>query len=1239
MSEDVKEHKKKGGLSSHLKVGDESRSLREPANTKGSGALSSDMASEQEHAPQVSTPELSAGTIGHPEALPVPHINGSPVSAVDHTAATEMSGPFYRLPWNPKMKRISHMEASDDFDDIVLSSDSNPDEMESIGYQDSGLIDQLSSCKGSVSVAKHKDALQEYKWAIQRETVHSPNLSHKLSQLKVENEKLRQIFKDTYGIRSALELQKLELETDLKNLMFTLKHEQEKHCDTTTLYNKTCQQLKAMETQYHEEVEERKKVELIMRNLELEMKMLESSMKQAMSRVTKADDREKELLQENRNLQEQVTTIKMELEMARTHNQEDESRLSKENITLREKLEDATRELKLKEELLAQTIIQYNEQTSALRAECTLGAAKLDHEKQVREELEIEAETARTRLAATLQELERSQVAQADLQQALQRERDDDQRVQENRSLQELASQRESIHSLSQQLGAAKAWVSSLEQELQNTKLSLTEKALLLETVQQEHSQAQARLAQLESVLKARREQAERATARQKVTEERLAQAHQEVVLFRQRLEESQSAQEHFSELLAKLQADCDERVIMAEVKSKELLAKTAELQEQLKRREKEKQEEEATARQLQQELADVLKKLSMCEASLEVNQQYQAELEEEKQRLLWDIESLKGKLQDSEEQCVETERLVHSLRNALDSKEHDVNTTSQKLQEVLLASAGTDKTVKQLEEAMQQLETENARLESFTKQQTYRIEALQKGAQEAAVVRNHLEDLVTNLQGSKMNLEDQLSEEVTKDVLSRNVEDTHQLWEEELKIRSKMSLNLAALEREKKELSRQLEVEKKKVKKISDQKRSVEMRLEQEMKRNTELQKETYRMKTLVKLTKKKLMEQEKTESSLHFNSLQENMIHRQPEADVKRIKSKLEELSSHLDNEAATCRRLETVNRDLKEKLFAFKDLARSNEQLKRSNRQLEEEVESLRWQIQCGVMDSSQTELYHREIEERVFQEVRRKLEVCLGLREQDASRDSLKQTKTASEVSVWAQMEQRLHELENGLGRLQSSHQDSLSQRDFVQAELDHVRKLYNKELKLRKSLAAKLERSNERLAKAQNNLPAECRHTSLISIGVAKGSLNEPHVKVESLRSARAFGVTLGTIDDNLASGSSFLSRTGDVQDGKAETYIAKKRKREVSCSLVLEVDDTTEDFAAMEAHAYEQLGDGGGEAYNINYRWIVGDMEPARPRCNSGEGEQPFHGSLHGHETAAQRYSATRRQAGYKPER
>uniref|UniRef100_A0A4W6DMW1 Inosine-5'-monophosphate dehydrogenase n=1 Tax=Lates calcarifer TaxID=8187 RepID=A0A4W6DMW1_LATCA len=78
----------------------------------------------------------------------------------------------------------------------------------------------------------------------------------------------------------------------------------------------------------------------------------------------------------------------------------------------------------------------------------------------------------------------------------------------------------------------------------------------------------------------------------------------------------------------------------------------------------------------------------------------------------------------------------------------------------------------------------------------------------------------------------------------------------------------------------------------------------------------------------------------------------------------------------------------------------------------------------------------------------------------------------------------------------------------------------------------------------------------------------------------------------------------------------------------------------------MEGHGYDRFGDGERDNYQIDYRRIVGDMEPARPRISNRDGEQPHsygayahptpHG--HGHETAAQRYSATRIQAGYEPE-
>ncbi|XP_077592420.1 inosine-5'-monophosphate dehydrogenase 1b-like isoform X1 [Stigmatopora nigra] len=79
----------------------------------------------------------------------------------------------------------------------------------------------------------------------------------------------------------------------------------------------------------------------------------------------------------------------------------------------------------------------------------------------------------------------------------------------------------------------------------------------------------------------------------------------------------------------------------------------------------------------------------------------------------------------------------------------------------------------------------------------------------------------------------------------------------------------------------------------------------------------------------------------------------------------------------------------------------------------------------------------------------------------------------------------------------------------------------------------------------------------------------------------------------------------------------------------------------------MEGHNYERFGEGERNNYQMDYRRIVGDAEPAWPQLpgrDGGEQPQPSgtHGHSathsHGHETAAQRYSATRIQAGYEPE-
>lgn len=102
--------------------------------------------------------------------------------------------------------------------------------------------------------------------------------------------------------------------------------------------------------------------------------------------------------------------MRAELEHFRSFSRQEESRLVDERDALRERLEDARRDLKLNDETLAQTVFQYNGQVSTLKSECALISTKLEHERQVRQQLEAEVETSKTRLQVALQETERCQV-------------------------------------------------------------------------------------------------------------------------------------------------------------------------------------------------------------------------------------------------------------------------------------------------------------------------------------------------------------------------------------------------------------------------------------------------------------------------------------------------------------------------------------------------------------------------------------------------------------------------------------------------------------------------------------------------------------------------------------------------------------------------------------------------------------------------------------------------------------
>ncbi|XP_054045061.1 ankyrin repeat domain-containing protein 26-like [Rissa tridactyla] len=156
----------------------------------------------------------------------------------------------------------------------------------------------------------------------------------------------------------------------------------------------------------------------------------------------------------------------------------------------------------------------------------------------------------------------------------------------------------------------------------------------------------------------------------------------------------------------------------------------------------------ERWVRQLQQELANALKKSSLAEASLEAKKRYSRDLQEQKLQLQEELDRSKVKLQELKERHVRTECYAKSLKNAMKDKEREL-TASRILQSLLAASSGTA-AISELEKRMQRLQVGKARLEAIARQQAKTIEALQKDLQASASTHNGLEDLITGFQATQ---------------------------------------------------------------------------------------------------------------------------------------------------------------------------------------------------------------------------------------------------------------------------------------------------------------------------------------------------------------------------------------------------------------------------------------------------------------------------------------------------------
>ncbi|NWH80895.1 ANR26 protein, partial [Piaya cayana] len=869
----------------------------------------------------------------------------------------------------------------------------------------------------------------------------------------------------------------------------TLKQEEEKRLRLEALYEKTRENLRRKEDQYHKEVEEKQQLKLHSENLEEELVTLKKLLKQAeeerdetqrqlsqekcartlqegilnnhlwrekeleeeIRRTTGKDseesdtEREKNLLYKNKLLQDEIAMLRLELDQVKVRHQEEGVKYLEENETLKEKNEELKKELKSNEEALTQAVLQYSGPLNILKAEYTVLTSRLEQTKESKDRLEAENESLRLRLNSVSQELERLQSSKSDVERTLQRERDEWLRLQDKLHYDQ-SDLRETNKSLSQQLTKAESKSSSLENELHQVKQTLTEKTLVLEMTQKELSQAQCQAKESDHARQLEKDQVSKFQIKQESMQDRLTQLQSENLLLRQQLEEMHNKgiikekvvsdmQDQFNDIYNKLRADTEKQVCLLKERNEELNVRCSDLREQVFKHEANKVEREGMIRQLQQELADALKKQSMSEASLELTARFRSDLEEDKLHLQKELENLKTKLRELEEQHLQSEHCVNNLKTALDNKEREAIASSQKLQDLLLASSGTDNTIKQLEEHVQR--------------------------------------------------------------------------------------------------------ERRKVEKLVELKLSVELRLDQEMRRNIELQKDSERLKRHLNRSVKKVRMYEQRELNL-----EEEMKSKYSDTvnDVGRLRAKVGELSQQLEVESKKCTQLEALNQDLREELSTMRE---NHEKLEKSKYQLKEEVANLKHRLEANMVDHSQIEQYKREVEERARQDLRQKLqEVNLFLQTQAASQDRLEQIRASHHASLRNQLKHRIRDLECELDRIKNTQQDSILQKESTQAEVEKYKSLYQEEVRIRRSLANKLERANERLAEADAKLLQERhRSKSLITNSIVGGLSASPVLYSTELE---RLGNNLA-LNSNLTLAGSFLSAAGSALSSRSrvEAYVAK----------------------------------------------------------------------------------------------
>ncbi|XP_029391222.1 ankyrin repeat domain-containing protein 30A isoform X2 [Mus pahari] len=779
--------------------------------------------------------------------------------------------------------------AVDNLDDFTESSETASEDHELQGPDYESILCEIEhlrlECKDTVSLLKIRDAIYSYKRLIELKRSHCELLTGKLKRMENKYKGLQKEVSETEDVKSRLEHEKVGWEQELCRLRFALKQEEEKRRSADQLSEKTMEQLRRKGEQCQSEVEARQQLEASLRTLEMELKTVKSHLSQVLeernetqrqlsreqnarmlqdgilashlckqkeiemtqkkmtSEVSVSHEKEKDLLHKNQRLQDEVAVLRLEMDTIQNHNQEKEKRYLEDIKIANEKSDNLQRMIKLNEETFTKTIFQYSGQLNSLKTENTMLSSKLDNEKQNKERLETDVESFRSRLASALHDHAEIQTAKRDLEIAFQRARDEWFRLKEKMNF-DMSNLRDNNEVLSQQLSKTERKLNSLEIEFHHTKDELREKTLALKHAQRDLSQTQCQMKEVEHMFQDEQGKVSKFMGKQESIEERLAQLQSENTLLRQQLDDAANKaeskdktivniQDQFQDVLNRFQAESQRHSLRLEDRNQELISECSHLKERMCRYENEKAEREVVVRQLQQELADTLKKQSMSEASLEVSSRYRSNLEEEVRDLKKKLGQIRSQLQEAQDQHREAVQHAEKMEDHLQKLElekstfeitikkqsEEIEQLQENLSRVNLSEEDKEKLQKltELKESLEYtLDQEQKRSGALEKELTEFKEVLKMTKKELSEYENRELNLRQDIKSNQLEMDIPVNTLIKKiDDLTAKLESTsskclhlgkkNQLLQQELLLMRTIQKKCGKLEKNKKQLEQEV--------------------------------------------------------------------------------------------------------------------------------------------------------------------------------------------------------------------------------------------------------------------------------------------------------------------------------------------------------------------------------------------------------------------------------------------------